>query len=134
MAKADIQPRWLVSLMCQWARRELAGQDGGLGYPKKVAFLLIHSSNSAKVDPTGECARDFTELDAALTDCRLRRIELWATLMMYYKPWAIKELEAEGYPFGNSTYFKRLHLAHTYVEHQILEKTIKYIDTQKKVE
>lgn len=113
MAKpADIQPRWLVSLMCQWARRELSAQDGGLGYPKKSAFLLIHSATAARVDPTGESARDFRELDSALEDCRENRIELWATLMMYYKPWSIEALKAEGYPFGNSTYRKRLHLAH----------------------
>ena len=129
MAKADIQPRWLVSLMCQWARRELAAQDGGLGYPKKVAFLLIHSSNPVRVDPTGDSARDFRQLDAALTLCREQRIELWATLMMYYKPWAIPGLVAGGYPFGNSTYFKRLHLAHAFVSTNILEKDEKELAT-----
>ena len=120
MAKADFQPRWLVSLMCQWSRRELSCQDGGIGYPKKAAFLLVHSSNPVSTDPTGESAKDFRELDAALEDCRHKRIELWVTLMMYYKPWAIAALQAEGYPFGNSTYFKRLHLAHKYVSEHIL--------------
>ena len=115
MAKPDYQPRWLVSLMCQWARRELAAQDGGLGYPKKAAFLLIHASSPARVDPTGECARDFRELDDALRKCMENRIELWISLMMYYKPWCIQAFVAEGYPFGNSTYFARLHLAHAYV-------------------
>lgn len=125
MAKADIEPRWLVSLMCQWARRELAGQDGGLGYPKKAAFLLIHSSTPTRVDPTGECAQDFRELDAALTECRENRIELWACLMMYYKPWSINALKAEGYPHGNSTYFSRLHIAHKYVSTFICEGKLK---------
>lgn len=125
MATADYQPRWLVSLMCQWARRELAGQDGGLGYPKKAAFLLIHSNTPAKVDPTGESAQDFRELDDALELCRSSRIELWVTLMMYYKPWAVAALQAEGYPFGNSTYFKRLHIAHAWISDNILQKSQK---------
>lgn len=123
MAKADINPRWLVSLMCQWARRELSSQDGGIGYPKKAAFLLIHSNTPAKVDPTGDSAQDFRDLDSALEACRSERIELWVTMMMYYKPWAIAALAAEGYPFGNSTYFKRLHLAHTYISNNILNKS-----------
>lgn len=127
MAKADIQPRWLVSLMCQWARRELASQDGGLGYPKKAAFLLIHANTPTKVDPTGESAQDFRELDAALDAIRADRLELWVTLMMYYKPWAVAGLAAEGYPFGNSTYFKRLHLAHAFVCRDILKKDQKVV-------
>lgn len=122
MAKADIQPRWLVSLMCQWALRERAVQDGGLGYPKKAAFLLIHSNTPARVDPTGESAQDFRDLDAALEACRTDRIELWVTMMMYYKPWAVLALQAEGYPFGNSTYFKRLHIAHGWVSAHICKK------------
>jgi len=124
MSKADIQPRWLVSLMCQWARRELSAQDGGLGYPKKAAFLLIHSSNPARVDPTGESAQDFRDLDWALEKCRTERIELWATMMMYYKPWAAAALTAEGYPFGNSTYFKRLHIAHAWINANIPQKVL----------
>ena len=127
MASADYQPRWLVSLMCQWARRELAGQDGGLGYPKKSAFLLIHSSTSARVDPTGESAQDFRELDEALEACRRDRAELWVTMMMYYKPWAIAGLQAEGYPFGNSTYFSRLHIAHKWISQQITQKEPKIL-------
>lgn len=122
MAKADIQPRWLVSLMCQWALRERAVQDGGLGYPKKVAFLLIPSGTDTHTDPTGQSAQDFADLDAALEACRADRLELWVTMMMYYKPWAVASLVAEGYPFGNSTYFKRLHIAHAWVSDNICKK------------
>ena len=125
MAKADYQPRWLVSLMCQWARRELAGQDGGLGYPKKSAFLLIHSNTPARVDPTGESAQDFRELDEALKTCLKEREELWVALMMYYRPWGIQALMQRGYPFGNSTYYSRLHLAHKWVSEQITQKKVK---------
>lgn len=106
--------------MVQWARRELHEQDGGIGYPSKAAFLIIHSSNPARTDPTGECARDFRELDAALEDCRVKRPEQWTALMLYYKPWQIARARAEGHPFGNSTYFYRLHAAHKSVSEFIL--------------
>ena len=132
--KSDIQPRWLVSLLCQWARKELAAQDGGTGYPKKSAFLLIHVSNSIRTDPTGESAQDFRDLEDALEDVRKKRIELWVTLMMYYKPWSVLSLQAEGYPWGNSTYFKRLHLAHEYVSSHILNKNDETVDKLEKVE
>lgn len=121
MAKSDIQPRWLVSLMCQWARRELSAQDGGLGYPKKAAFLLIHSASPARTDPTGESAQDFRDLDEALEECRAQRIEQWAALMMYYKPWSIAGLQAEGFPFApNQVYFSNLHKAHSCIETKLL--------------
>ena len=122
MAKADYQPRWLVSLMCQWAVRQRAMEDGSLGYPKKAAFLLIPSGTDTHTDPTGQSAKDFADLDSALDACRQARVELWVTLMMYYKPWGLAALQAEGYPFGNSTYFKRLHLAHGWVSKNILSK------------
>ncbi len=125
--KADIQPRWLVSLMCQWARRQLAAQDGGLGYPKKSAFLLIHSSTPARVDPTGECAQDFRDLDAALKECSVKRPELLAAIAMYYKPWGIAALQAEGWPFGNSTYFSRLHIAHKWISEFMAERQEKML-------
>lgn len=134
MAKSDIQPRWLVSLMCQWARRELSAQDGGLGYPKKAAFLLIHSASPARTDPTGESAQDFRDLDASLEACRNDRIELWVTMMMYYKPWSVIAFQAEGYPFGNSTYFKRLHIAHDLISREIMEKQGKRLADEEKVE
>ncbi len=115
MAKAEYQPRWLVSLMCQWAVRQRALEDGGLGYPKKAAFLLIPSGTDTHTDPTGQSAQDFADLDTALEACRTDRVELWAVMIMYYKPWAAAALQAEGYPFGNSTYFNRLHIARIFV-------------------
>jgi hypothetical protein len=129
MAKADIQPRWLVSLMCQWAVRQLAEQDGGLGYPKKVAFLLIPSGNDSHTDPTAQSAKDFADLSAALEACRAERLELWVTMMMYYKPWMVAALSAEGYPFGNSTYFKRLHIAHAWISSSICNSGEKKLAT-----
>lgn len=42
-------------------------------------------------------------------------INLWAALMMYYRPWVVQAFRAEGYPFQTSTYYDRLHRGHTEV-------------------
>ena len=39
--RAEIEPRWLVSLMCVWAVHERAADNRHLGYPSQVAFLTI---------------------------------------------------------------------------------------------
>lgn len=114
--KFDIQPRWLVSLLSQWARRESAREGGGVGYPSKAAFLIIHSGTSARTDPTEYSARDFDELEAAVEELRITETSLWAAVMMYYKPWCIQAFKAEGWPFApNRVYFDNLLRAHTWI-------------------
>lgn len=110
--QADFQPRWLVSLMCQWARRTSDEEGAALGYPKQAAFLTIGRAKVASTDPTEFCARDYRDLEAALRDCWKCETKLWAAMMMYYRPWCIEAFKAEGWPFGNSTYYDRLHAAH----------------------
>lgn len=119
--QADIEPRWLVSLMCQWVRRQNALEGGALGYPSKAAFLTIGAASNARTDPTEFSARDLTELEAALKDLLAVEPSQWAAMMMYYRPWAVPALRAEGWPFGNSTYFYRLHAAHKRVSVYILD-------------
>lgn len=117
--QADFQPRWLVSLMCQWARRIASEENGGLGYPKKAAFLTIGFSKSAKTDPTEFSAKDYSDLNAALAYLCENEFPRWAAMMMYYKPWVIPAFQAEGWPFGNQTYYNRLHAAHLIVSQHI---------------
>jgi hypothetical protein len=123
--QADIEPRWLVSLMCQWARRQTDLEDGSLGFPSKAAFLTIGRATNARTDPTEFCARDFQELEAALKDCLTHAPDLWAALMMYYKPWTVTALQGEGWPFANSTYYYRLHAAHRRVSQYIQDHAVK---------
>lgn len=109
---ADIEPRWLVSLLCQWVRHDMAKQDGSLGYPSKAAFLTIGSAKMVRTDPTEFCARDYRQLEAAIETMRVKKPHQWAALMMYYKPWTIDALKGEGWPFGDKTYYNRLHAVH----------------------
>lgn len=113
MAKpADIEPRWLVSLMCVWAVHQRSSDNGHMGYPNKVAWLSIPSGNTSSPDPTGFCAQDFAELETALEDLKADHLGQFMAMMMYYKPWGVKACMEDGWPFGDSTYYARLHAAH----------------------
>jgi hypothetical protein len=119
--KADIHPRWLVSLMCQWVRRQEDLQGGALGYPSQAAFLTVGRSTAAHTDPTGFSAKEFDELERTLESCRVDETSLWAALMMYYKPWVIESFKAEGWPFApNRIYWENLVRAHEWVSSRIL--------------
>jgi hypothetical protein len=61
------------------------------------------------------CVEDFRALDEALNALSIQSEAQFITMMMYYKPWIIEAKRAEGWAFGNSTYYQRLHAAHAYV-------------------
>jgi hypothetical protein len=39
----------------------------------------------------------------------------FVAMMMYYKPWVTQAMRDDGWPFNDSTYYKRLHAAHSFV-------------------
>jgi hypothetical protein len=111
--RAEIQPAWLVSLLNQWARHDLKSETGGLGYASGSGWMRgFKSSPASSVDPTGYAAKDFRDVEAALDGLRTSGVNLWAALIMYYKPWAVRAFREHGYPFQNRTYYDRLHRAH----------------------
>jgi hypothetical protein len=75
----------------------------------------LKSSPASSIDPTGYAARDFRDVESAMEDLRINGMNLWAALMMYYRPWAVEAFKHEGYPFQTSTYYDRLHRGHTEV-------------------
>jgi hypothetical protein len=123
--QADIEPRWLVSLMCVWAVHERASDNRHLGYPSQAAFLTIGRATSAYADPTGYCAQDFTELEGALESLKNLHLGQYMAMMMYYKPWGVKACQEEGWPFGDSVYYKRLHAGHRKVANSIDDMRLK---------
>lgn len=114
--KAQIEPGWLVSLMTRWAKRQLAGESGALGYPRKAAGFSEKTTGGYNHSvPCDFHAGDFADLDQALAELRDHNQAQFVTLMMYYKPWMVESAKLEGYSFGNSTYYKRLHAAHSWM-------------------
>lgn len=113
--KAEIEPRWLVSLLNVWARAGLYRDRDEVGWYKQSAFLTVGRATTGHSDPTAYCAQDFRELEEALEDLRGFHLGQFMALMMYYKPWGVEAARAEGWPFNDSTYYKRLHAAHAHV-------------------
>lgn len=126
--RAEFNPAWLVSLLNQWAIHDLRTQTGGLGYASGSSWMRgLKSSPASSIDPTGYAARDFRDVDAAVHDLMQTGTNLWAALMMYYKPWVVPAFREEGYPWQNSTYYERLHRAHTEVERSMASiRTTRY--------
>lgn len=111
--KAQINPAWLVSLMCQWVNRTMAGEANALGFPKKACgFSEKTTGGYNHTDPTSFGVQDYSDLEKALAELRETAQEQYLTMMMYYRPWVVPSMVQEGFDFNNSTYYKRLHAAH----------------------
>ncbi len=111
--KPQINPAWLVSLMCQWVLRATSLENNALGFPKKACgFSEKTTGGYNHSNPIGFGVRDFKQLEAALKELQDSNQEQYLTMMMYYKPWIIRAMVDNGMAFNNSTYFKRLHAAH----------------------
>ncbi len=111
--RADIQPGWLVSLLNQWALHELRSETGSLGYASGSRWMMgLKSSPASSIDPTGYAARDFRDVESALQALMEEETNLWAAVVMYYKPWRIEAFKAEGYPHQTSVFYDRLHRGH----------------------
>lgn len=108
--KPAFEPSWVVSLMSRWVYRRM---NQAIGYPKKSAgFSEKTTGGYNHTEPHDYCGKDFSDLECAIDRLREGNQELFAALWMHYLPWSIKGLQAEGWPFGNSTYYERLHRAH----------------------
>lgn len=111
--KPQINPAWLVSLMTRWALRQLAGETSSLGYPGKSAgFSEKTTGGYNHSNPTAFGVEDFRDLEVALNKLRNTHEAQFVAISQYYKPWIVRATIAEGWPFNNSTYYKRLHAAH----------------------
>ena len=124
--KASINPAWLVSLMCRWSARLLSVETGSLGYPKKACgFNEKTTGGYNHTTPHDFSFEDYAALEKALAALREQHEGQFVTMMMYYKPWCVAAMRADGWSFGDSTYFKRLHAAHSFVATQLDDMRLK---------
>jgi hypothetical protein len=114
MAKRiHLEPGWLVSLLNQWALHDMRSQTGGLGFASGSNWMRgLKSSPASSIDPTGYAARDFRDINAAMEALMADGTNLWAAVMMYYKPWCVAAFKAEGYPHQTTVFYDRLRRAH----------------------
>lgn len=102
--------------MCRWVARRQREASGSLGFrTKAVGFSEKTTGGYSHSTPCAFTIDDFADLETALEALQNQNQEQYVTLMMYYKPWTIQAATAEGFAFGNSTYYKRLHAAHNFL-------------------
>lgn len=96
--KPELEPRWLVGLLHQWAMRELYGSTKGLGYYSVNPMLKDGIPTPARsYEPTGYSHEDFRELEAAMTDMardETYKFEILAVLR-FAKPWKAVDIDKE---------------------------------------
>ena len=112
--RIELNPGWLVSLLCRWAVRDIPGRE--LGYKSGSHWMrgLKSSPATAIQAPTDFSGQDMADTEAGMAWLHEAYQPAWAAVMMYYKPWTVQALQDLGFPFGagNKTYYLRLHDGH----------------------
>jgi hypothetical protein len=94
--KPELEPRWLVGLLHQWAMRELYGSTKGLGYYSVNPMLKDGIPTQARsYEPTGYSHEDFRELEAAMKEMAQAeeyKMEVLAVLR-FAKPWKAADID-----------------------------------------
>lgn len=97
--KPELEPRWLVGLLHQWAMRDLYGSMKGLGYYSVNPMLKDGIPTQARsYEPTGYSHEDFRELELVMTGMAAAdeyKFEILA-VMRYVKPWKAAEIDREN--------------------------------------
>ena len=128
--RIELNPAWLVSLLCRWAVRDIPGRE--LGYASGSSWMrgLKSSPATAIVDPTGFTAEDFKDIEAGMCWLHDAFQPSWAAVLMYYKPWTINALKEQGFPHGagNKTFYNRLHDGHGKLAIHLNEIKGNYVD------
>lgn len=110
----------LVKLIEMWVVHEVQATAGSLGYPKQSpGFGQGQVKQAGYVDPTGYSAWDHRAVARAVDSLSKTDRDLYATIQMYYMPWSVQELVAEGFPFPPvraQTYYDRLERAHAWLQ------------------
>lgn len=114
----------MVSLLARWVQYHL--RDSGY-YFGSSAFLRERvdcydstrnrgSGYDGSTNLWGFSIQEFERVDAEMARLAKTDRYFYAAISMYYKPWTIQSLQAQGYPFNPSkTYYRRLHLAHAWL-------------------
>lgn len=110
----------LCSLIERWVLYQFLSVCGGLGYPRKSLDFSYKSSPASSIDPTGYAVQDHRDIEAAMKKLAETDIDLYAAVKMYYMPWTIRGLQADGYPFApDQTYYNRLQRAHRWLSSEM---------------
>src|SRR5574341_477100 len=88
-----IEPRWLVSLLVCWARRDLHDEIRGLGYYSINPMLKDGIPGRVRsYEPAGYSGQDYTDLEQCLKQLKPRQL---LAVLRYCKPWKAADIDAE---------------------------------------
>jgi hypothetical protein len=106
--KPQLEPRWLIGLLNQWALRSLHGQSRCLGYYTISPMLRDGIPVQARsYEPTGYGDADFLDAQGAINGLALMRR---LAVMRYFKPWAKANIDSE-FKRDNDTWMYHLRQA-----------------------
>lgn len=109
--RQTFNPPEIVQLLNMWALRDTPGH--ALGYPTKSHIFSERTTGGYNHStPCSVTGVDFADLEECLDRLKNERIELFLSITMHYKPHSVAAIRADGWAWGNSTYYKRLHSAH----------------------
>jgi hypothetical protein len=116
--RAAVKPEWLDAILLSWGRARVPGV---LGFPSESFMFKERVPTPARsYEPTGFCAIDYSELEAAIQ--RLDR-KHQLVLVRCYKPWTSLVIEDElrkYYTVGERTWCNWLHEAASLVSTDML--------------
>jgi hypothetical protein len=91
--KPELQPRWLIGLLNQWAIRSTYLGSKGLGYYTTNPMLRDGIPGRVRsFEPTGYSDVDFLDVERAVNDLDIMRR---LSVMRYFKPWSRNAIDAE---------------------------------------
>ena len=102
----SLQPRWLVSLLVVWGRREAYGRElGWYGVsPMLKAGIPIQARS---YEPTGYADGDYAELEACLKRLEDSNRRQLLAVIRYCKPWTARAIDIE-HPLDTDTWLYHL--------------------------
>lgn len=94
--RAAVQPDWLDAMLMAWGRIKVRE---ALGYPSESFMFKERVPSPARsYEPTGYCAADFSDLEAAL---ELLDVKHKYAILHCYKPWTAESVrDAYAAEFG----------------------------------
>ncbi len=106
--RPELEPRWLIGLLNQWALRMSRDQTRGLGYYTINPMLRDGIPVRARsYEPTGYSDVDFLDVENAVSQLDvMRRL----SVMRYFKPWSRLAIDAE-FERDNDTWMYHLRIA-----------------------
>ena len=106
--KPELEPRWLIGLLNQWAIRSTHAGSRGLGYYTTNPMLRDGIPGRVRsYEPTGYSDVDFLDAQRAVDELDIMRR---LAVMRYFKPWSRNAIDAEMQR-DNDTWMYHLKLA-----------------------